>query len=217
MKINNKQARKFSLKKTIPIIIIFISIIILIICTIEFINYFKDYKNTNNQKKEIDSSTNINETNDENTEIIESDVDKNNPYWDFIKMKLIDVDLTSLKQTNPDTVGWIQVMNTNINYPFVQTTDNDYYLNHSFYKKNNSAGWIFLDYRNNINNLDKNTIIYGHGRWDKTMFGTLKNILTNGWLNNKKNYVIRMSTESENTMWQVFSVYKIPTTNFFVS
>ena len=63
---------------------------------------------------------------------------------------------------------------------------------------------------------EKNTIIYAHGRNDKTMFGSLRKILTNGWLNDDDNFVIRLSTESENTLWQVFSVYRIPTTNDYI-
>lgn len=72
----------------------------------------------------------------ENTEIIEQkeEIQKNNPYWDYIKMNLINVDFEELKNTNPDTLGWIQVNGTNINYPFVQTNNNDYYLNHSYNK-----------------------------------------------------------------------------------
>lgn len=209
--------RKFSIKKTIAVIIILISIITLLVCSIHFIKYIMDHKNTEKQTKDINETNKVKEIDDdENTEIIDSNDDSNNPYWYFIKMKLIDVDFSKLKKENPDTVGWIQVLNTNINYPFVQTSDNEYYLNHSFHKKKNDAGWIFLDYRNDINNLNQNTIIYGHGRWDKTMFGTLKNILTNGWLKNDKNFAIRMVTEEESTLWQVFSVYKIPTTNDYL-
>lgn len=49
-------------------------------------------------------------------------------------MNLINVDFEELKNTNQDTLGWIQVNGTNINYPFVQTNNNDYYLNHSYNK-----------------------------------------------------------------------------------
>ena len=49
------------------------------------------------------------------------------------------------------------------------------------------------------------------------MFGSLKKILTSGWLNNSENYVVRLSTEYENTMWQVFSVYKINTTTDYLT
>ena len=50
---------------------------------------------------------------------------------------------------------------TNINYPIVQTTDNDFYLNHNILKRYSTDGWTFLDFRNNSVN-DKNTIFYGH-------------------------------------------------------
>ena len=150
-------------------------------------------------------------------EIIEQEkVPLDNPYWEYVQMNLIDVDFNDLKNINPSTIGWIQVNGTNINYPFVQTNDNKYYLNHSFNKSKNSAGWVFMDYRNNISILDKNTIIYAHGRLDNTMFGSLKNILTSGWLNNKNNYIVKLSTEYENNLWQVFSVYKIKTTNDYL-
>lgn len=209
--------KKFSLKKTIVVIIIIISSIILIISSIKLIKYMIDFNNTKDEINNTENITDIKEVeDDDNTEIIESNDDINNPYWSFIKMKLLDIDVSKLKEENSDTVGWIQVLNTNINYPVVQTSDNDYYLTHSFYKNKNDAGWIFLDYRNDINNLNQNTIIYGHGRWDKTMFGTLKNILTNGWLNDNQNFVVRMVTENESTMWQVFSVYRIPTTNDYL-
>lgn len=178
-----------------------------------------DNSKTNKIINDIQDKIKIDEKNDNpNTEIVnqDSDIETSNPYWDYIKMNLISVDFNELKQTNNDTKGWIQVNGTNINYPFVQSSDNNYYLTHSFDKSYNSAGWIFLDYRNDINNLNKNTIIYAHGRYDGTMFGSLKNILSSGWLNNSDNYIVRLSTEAENSLWQVFSVYKIPTTNDYL-
>lgn len=131
-------------------------------------------------------------------------------------MNIIDVDFNELKEINKDVKGWIQVNGTNINYPFPQADDNSYYLTHSFNKSKNYAGWIFLDYRNNLLGDDRNTILYGHGRLNQVMFGSLKNILTNGWLNDSSNYVIKLSTEYQNTLWQVFSVYNIPTTSDYI-
>lgn len=75
---------------------------------------------------------------------------------------------------------------------------------------------MFLDYRNNIKNLDKNTIIYAHSRLDKAMFGSLKNLLQSNWYENKNNHIIKMSTKTENTLWQVFSVYHLPTTSDYL-
>ena len=175
-------------------------------------------KTTNNQIETAQKVVKPVEIIDNNKiEIIEQEkVPLDDPYWEYVQMNLIDVDFNDLKNINPSTIGWIQVNGTNINYPFVQTNDNKYYLNHSFNKSKNSAGWIFMDYRNNISVLDKNTIIYAHGRLDNTMFGSLKNILTSGWLNNKNNYIVKLSTEYENNLWQVFSVYKIKTTNDYL-
>lgn len=206
------------MKKKFFIIIIIICLIILIFSLYNILKWKKD---SNETIKQIDKITEIVEIkeieNSEKTEIIEQvEIPKENPYWDYINMSLIDVNFNELKNKNNDVVGWIQVKGTNINYPFVQTSNNKFYLNHSFDKKYNSAGWVFLDYRNNKNELDKNNIIYAHGRYDTTMFGSLKNILNNGWLNNTNNHVIKISTETENTLWQVFSVYKIPTTNDYI-
>ena len=139
-----------------------------------------------------------------------------NPYWAYIKMKLIDVDFTELKQVNTDTVGWISVNGTNINYPFVQSNDNKFYLNHSFDKTYNDAGWVFLDYRNNFD-LSKNNILYAHARADKTMFGSLHNTLKDEWLNNKDNHVIKISTVKENSLWQIFSIYSLETESYYIT
>lgn len=203
-----------------------ILVIIAFICTITAIISFKNIYSwheenvtTSIQIENINKITNIEIVEDnENTEIIKpgKDIPKADPYWGYIKMDLINVDFTELKKINKSTVGWIQVNGTNINYPFVQTKDNDYYLTHSFDKSYNKAGWVFLDYRNKNSISDKNTIIYAHSRIDKTMFGSLKTILKDGWLNKKENYVIKLSTETENTLWQVFSVYHIPETSDYI-
>lgn len=73
-----------------------------------------------------------------------------------------------------------------------------------------------MDYRNNVENFDKNTIIYGHGRIDTTMFGSLKNILKSNWYNDVNNHVVKLSTLKEDTLWQVFSVYSIQTTSDYI-
>lgn len=215
--------RKIKWKNIIILLLFILSLSCLTLSTIEIYKWKQDNKKTEIQVQEIEKETIINEVIEteevkEKIEIIEpkEEVPKENPYWDYIKQNLINVDFNDLKKKNQETVGWIQVSGTNINYPFVQTKDNKYYLTHSFNKSYNKAGWVFLDYRNNLSNLDKNTIIYAHGRLDKTMFGSLKNILSSGWLNNTNNYIVKLSTEYENTLWQVFSVYHIPTTNDYI-
>ena len=128
----------------------------------------------------------------------------------------ITADLSNLKNINSDTVGWIKVEGTNVNYPFVQTSNNDFYLNHSFDKSYNLAGWIFLDYRNNTINFDKNTILYGHGRLDSTMFGSLMQVFDKAWYENNSNHFIKISTDNQSSIWQIFSIYHIPVTDDYI-
>lgn len=209
--------RRIKWKNIFVFIFILIFSILLIISLVNIIKWQLDNIHNKDNMDNVSDKVKIKKVKDnKNTEIINQDVDKSNPYWDFIKMDLINVDFSKLKKENSDTVGWIQVKGTNINYPFVQTNNNDYYLHHSFNKSYNSAGWVFLDYRNKINNEDRNMILYAHGRLNKTMFGSLKNVFKNGWLENPNNYVVRLSTEYENTMWQVFSIYKIETTSDYL-
>ena len=211
--------RKLKWKNIIAVIIFLICFIIFIISIKDVIKWKLDSNKIEKQIEEIQEIIEIDEVEEnEKIEIIEQEeeIPKANPYWDYIKLNLINVNFNELKQINSSTKGWIQVNGTNINYPFVQAADNEYYLNHSFDKSWNSAGWVFLDYRNDINLLSKNTILYAHGRLDYTMFGSLRNITKSGWLNNSNNYVVKLSTEVENTLWQVFSVYHIPTTNDYI-
>lgn len=210
--------RKVKWKNVILLLLFIFFTILTLFSLYNGVKWILDKKNIDKQIKDINEIVEIMEVQDnEETYVIEQNIiDEANPYWDYIKMNLIDVDFKKLKKINSETVGWIKVNGTNINYPFVQGINNSYYLSHSFDKSYNGAGWVFLDYRNKINSLDKNTIIYAHGRTDKTMFGSLKKILTNGWLNNTNNYVVKLSTETENTLWQIFSIYRIPTTNDYI-
>lgn len=113
-------------------------------------------------------------------------------------------DFDKLKSINSDTVGWLRVNNTNVNYPVVQTTNNEYYLNYNFYKRKNYNGWIFMDYRNSIETLNDNTIIYGH---NGTMFGSLKNTLKEKWYTNTNNQVITFNTLYAKLRYQIFAIY----------
>ena len=214
-----KRKLKVKWKNLIAVIIFLICFIFLIFSIKDILRWKIDSNKTEQQIEEIQKIVQIEVVKEtDKAEIIEQveEIPESNPYWDYINMNLINVDFDELKKINSNTKGWIQVNGTNINYPFVQAKDNKYYLIHSFDKSYNNAGWVFLDYRNNINSLSKNTIIYAHGRLDTTMFGSLKNILESGWLNNTNNYVVRLSTETENTLWQVFSVYHIPTTSDYI-
>lgn len=144
-------------------------------------------------------------------------VKKNDMYWKYLNTPLSSIDFTQLLKQNKDTVGWLIVNNTNINYPVVQTTNNDYYLKHAFDRSKNYAGWVYADFRNNFDTLSKNTVIYAHGRKDGVMFGSLNNALKKNWYTNLENQIIQLSTIKYNTMWQIFSVYKIEAESYYIT
>ncbi len=142
---------------------------------------------------------------------------KQSMYWRYLNTPLSSVDFTELLKQNNDTVGWMIVNNTNVNYPVVQTTNNEYYLKHSFDKSSNSAGWVYADFRDDFDELSKNTVIYAHGRKDKVMFGSLTNTLDPKWYQNKDNQIIQFSTLKYNTMWQIISIYKIQAESYYIT
>lgn len=184
-------------KKLIYIILLVLFIILLIISSLKIIEWYRNNKKNEKILEEISQAITVDET-QENQE------DKYN------------VDFEALKEKNSDLVAWIKVNGTQIEYPVVKHTDNDFYINHSFDKSYNNAGWIFADYKNKFDGTDKNIVIYGHNRRDNSLFGTLKNILTEEWYNNEENKNIVFITENENSIYEVFSVYRIEAEDYYI-
>lgn len=164
-----------------------------------------------------------------NIYIWKKNVDKNNEIKEITKkhvkeekknekeeIKEYKIDFDALKKSNSDTVGYIKVNNTNIDYVVVQAKDNNYYLNHNFNKEKNRAGWIFLDYRNKLDGSDKNTIIYGHNMKDGSMFETLSSVLQKWWYEDSNNYIVTFTTEEKTFMYQVFSTYDIKNEDYYI-
>ncbi len=126
------------------------------------------------------------------------------------------INFDELKTKNSDTVAWIKVPNTLINYPVVQRGDNKFYLKNDFYKKQNIYGWIFADFRDEFPILSQNTIIYGHNTSIGIMFGDLINLLDKKWYENEENKYIYLTTTEKEYKFEIFSVYKINTTNDYI-
>ena len=81
--------------------------------------------------------------------------------------------LAELRAVNPDVVAWLQVDDTQINYPVVQGEDNNRYVNTDAAGDYSLSGSIFLDYRNKADFSSRNSILYGHHMAIGTMFGQL--------------------------------------------
>lgn len=127
------------------------------------------------------------------------------------------IDFKKLKEINADTVAYIKVNGTNIDYVVVRGKDNSYYLNHNFEKKYNIAGWIFADYKNKLDGTDKNLVIFGHNMKDGSMFETLKNVLDKTWSEKKENHIVTLITEDKTYKYQVFSTYSINPESYYIN
>ena len=150
-----------------------------------------------------------------NEENLEQAKEEETPIED-IKM-ITNTELASLLTVNEDVVGELIVNNTNVDYPVVQATDNDYYLEHNINKEKNANGWIYLDFRNDAMNLDKNNIIYGHNMYySGVMFGTLYKTANSNWYTNPENQIITYNTLYEDMKFQIFSIYRVPETNDYL-
>ena len=85
----------------------------------------------------------------------------------------IQVDFDALFAKNQDVIAWLYCQDTPINYPVVQASDNEYYLRRLLDGSRNTAGTLFMDYRNATDLSDWNSVIYGHNLHNDSMFGTL--------------------------------------------
>ncbi len=178
---------------TLGFILIFLGMLILSL--IKIINYLGDNKeNREIQKKNSEAIT------------------VNPKYED----KYI-VDFKALKQQNSDAVAYLKVKGTNIDYVVVKSINNEYYLNHNFNKNENVSGWIFADYHNHFDGRDRNIVIYGHNTRDGSMFGSLKNVFTDEWNNDKDNQKIMLITDKGTHYYQVFSVYTIDVEEYYIN
>ena len=195
--IENEKSRKKG--KMVAFIMLIIFIVLLVISSIKVISYVKDSKDNEDIFDEIAKDIVIQDIPEEASE------DE--------KYK---IDFASLKEKNPDTVGFLKVNGTDVEQVVVKGTNNSYYLYHNFEKQDNSAGWIFADYRNKLDGTDKNIIIYGHNMRNDTMFGTLKNILNKDWQENEDNRYITFITENESSLYEVFSVYQIEAEDYYM-
>lgn len=113
------------------------------------------------------------------------------------------------KTKYPDFAGKLIAKELEMDFPVVQYTDNEYYLKYTIDKVRDKHGALFVDYRNNLAELDRNTIIYGHNMGDGTQFGQLNMFKK---LNYYKNCpVITFNTIYKDYKWKVFAAFLINT------
>ena len=192
-------AKNNKVKKTIIIIIEIILVGIMIFAGYKIFMWIKENDNNKKMLEQISTKVTVEEV-----------------QIDGQKKKKYSVDFAGLKEQNEDTVAWIKVENMRIEYPVVKAEDNSYYLDRSFDKSYNSAGWIFMDYKDKVDGTDKNIVLYGHNRKDGSMFGDLADIFEELWNENKDNMYITFVTENEYCTYQIFSAYRIEDEDYYI-
>lgn len=123
-----------------------------------------------------------------------------------------EIDLTALQQSNPDVLGWITIPGTQLDYPFLQGEDNQYYLNHTWLGKRNAAGSVFLESQMAPDFSGFNTIVYAHNMKNGSMFGSLRSYRTQShYENNPCIYIVNVDGVSR---YEIFAAFEAEVTGW---
>lgn len=143
--------------------------------------------------------------------------DDNNALRDSVVVEdeAFSVDFNKLKEMNEDTVAWLNVENYDASYVVMQSSDNDYYLRRNFEEEYSFAGTLFVDYLNNSDFTDFNTIIYGHNMRDNSMLGFLREYKDQNFYNEHR--YVDIYVEGKQLRYEIFSVKEVDvaTTNTY--
>jgi len=117
------------------------------------------------------------------------------------------VDFEELNKRFSGVKGWISLEGTPLNYPIMQTDNNDYFLNHLPDGTRHRSGSIFLDYRNSPDFTDRNTIIYGHMSRTDDMFGVLRHFREQAYFDANK--IMYIHLPDRDYQLEIFTVYLV--------
>lgn len=229
-KVNKK--KKVSFSKLSRLLVVFLCFAVFVYCMSELTTIMNDYERGDNLYDEIENgyysalvdviADNVNQMNISNSDTPMSnysDVKINGitiyqpPNNSIVKvtssakfLRLLAY-IESLRDTNIDTYGYINIPNSSINFPMVQRGDNDYYLTHAFDGTPLAVGSIFIDCRNDKKiEKNKNIIIYGHNMLNGSMFCDATKYLDEAYFMNTA-HDIEITTFDGLYTFRVFSAY----------
>lgn len=191
--------------------IIFMTIII-----ISALYIFKFYKMSNEATEESQLLNEIDLETQEKANNSSNDIETKNNEADGNTSKNIEnnniettermLKVKKLQKENDDIVGWLEIEDTNINYPVLQGDDNEFYLNRNYKKEKSEKGSIFLDAKYNWNIPSNNLLIYGHNIINGLMFQDLLKYESQDFY--KKHPNIKFTTEKDDKEYEIISVFK---------
>lgn len=181
-----KKENKKSSNKKLKLIITVILSILLLCAIIYLVLHFYNANKNKDLYNEIEEDKTTEELAQVNSEFVE-------------KVK-------ELMQENTDVKGWIRIEDTNINYPLLQTDNNDYYLTHNYKKEYSSYGSIFINCNSNIKDTNSNVIIYGHDMKDGQMFKDLLKYEDKTFY--EQHPTIKIATDENEEEYEIIYVFK---------
>lgn len=120
----------------------------------------------------------------------------------------IPVNFDSLRSINSDVIAWVEVEGTDIDYPVLYDTSDDmYYLDHTYRGTYTAAGSIFIQDYNTDDFSDFNTVLYGHNMADRTMFAQLHNFRNDASFFEENDTIIIYTPDSKLT-YEIFAAYR---------
>ena len=181
-----------------------LSIILSIIYIISFFLSRKQAKEESNLLNtiKIEGNTTINEVKENDEKMYTNEMVVEIPKKENERI----VKVKKLKEENSDIVGWLEIKDTNINYPVLQGKDNQYYMTHNYKKEKSKNGSIFLTKDYDWNIPSSNLLIYGHNLNNGTMFQELLKYEKQSFY--EKHPIIRFTTDKEDTEFEIISVFK---------
>lgn len=173
------------------------------------IQYYYDMYQTKKQSKLLDELS-LNENTSFDNEILNDNNSEESPKKDENNTSYENTErimkLEELQKKNEDIVAWIEIEGTNINYPVLQGSDNDFYMNHNYKKGYSQSGSIFLDKDCSLSPLSSNLLIYGHNMKNGTMFKDLLKYDSKKYFDAHPN--IRFTTNTNDSVYEIIAAFK---------
>ena len=186
------------IRKRIIYILINCILVILTVISIMYIIDFFLLKKEANKESNLLNNIEINKN-----EIIQAEFNENST--EKIETERM-IKLKTLQKENPDIIGWLEIENTNINYPVLQGTDNEYYMTHNYKKEKSKKGSIFLNKDYDWNIPSTNLLIYGHNLRNGTMFQELLKYEDEEFY--KTHPIIKFTTVEDEEEYALIAVFK---------
>ena len=175
----------------------FLCVIVFVYSAYELIQYAKTYAETEQELEQVQQVY-------EETHVLQEQQ----------QSQMIQPRFEKLQTINKNIVGWITIPNSQLNNPVMYSGDNDYYLHHNYLDEESRAGSVFMDFRNDVEELGRHTILFGHVMRNGSMFGELAKFAEQIYAD--EHSVITFSTLYENYELQVFAAYETTTDFYYI-